>query len=651
MRAKRSVSVSVVVVVLMVLAAATLQADSPEVAAPVGSTFTYQGRLADGGGPVTDECDFRFGLWDAASGGAQLGVTQGVGAVTVADGYFTVSLNNSGQFGSDAFQGEARYLAIAVRCPAGTGTYTSLGRQPLTATPYAHYALGAPWSGLSGVPAGFADGVDNNTTYSAGQGLVLDHGEFSIPTVLLLPLGCSNGGIAEYDAKSGAWVCGVDDSGAGGTYWSLGGNLGTDPATNYLGTSDAVSLTLRVDGTPALRLAPSPGAPNLIGGSEYNAVTDGAKGTVIGGGGGLSSIERNFVSDNWGTVSGGHYNQAGDDDGDPTSAENATVGGGLSNVASAHHATVAGGWANTASNFYATVGGGHSNEATSGAATVAGGWVNQATADYATVAGGGSNQATAEGAAVGGGSTNVASGEYAMIPGGAANVASGDYSFAAGRFAQANNDGCFVWGDSTANSVGCPAADRWVVQASGGVYFYTNSGLTTGSHLAANSGTWADLSDRNAKENLAAVDAAAVLRAVTALPITTWNYIGEAAGVAHMGPMAQDFYAAFRLGDSERHITTIDADGVALAAIQGLAAQHKTLSEENAVLRAEVDALARQNAEFEARLSALEAGRPASAQAAGTGPWLWAGGLLLAVAGVWSFGREGIARRLGGGGR
>ncbi|MEJ2207593.1 MAG: tail fiber domain-containing protein [Anaerolineae bacterium] len=619
MRAKRSVSVSVVVVVLMVLAAATLQADSPEVAAPVGSIFTYQGRLADGSGPVTGACDFRFGLWDAAGGGAQLGTTQAVGAVPVADGYFTVSLNSSGQFGSDAFLGESRYLAFAVRCTAGR-------------------------------PAGFADGVDNNTTYTAGQGLVLDHGEFSIPTAYLLPLGCSNGGIAEYDNRSGAWVCGVDDSGAGGTYWSLGGNLGTDPATNYLGTSDAVSLTLRVDGTPALRLAPTSGTPNLIGGSEYNIVTDDAQGAVIGGGGGTLA-ERNLVSDDFGTVAGGQQNQAGDDDGDPANATHATVGGGERNIAGGYYATVAGGSVNTASGWYDAIGGGYENEASGGSASIGGGWQNSATGQTATVGGGSDNQATDDGATVGGGSGNVASGEYAMIPGGTANVASGDFSFAAGRFAQANSDGCFVWGDSTANSVGCPAADRWVVQASGGVYFYTNSGLTTGSHLAAGSGTWSSLSDRNAKENLAAVDAAAVLRAVTALPITTWNYIGEAGGVQHMGPMAQDFYAAFGLGDSERHITTLDADGVALAAIQGLASQVEVLGAENTTLRAEVDALAQQNAEFEARLSALEAGGSAPAGSIGVGPWLWAGGLLLAVAGAWSFGREGIARRLGGGGR
>jgi len=56
-------------------------------------------------------------------------------------------------------------LQIAIRCPAGSGNYTTLTpRQPLTATPYALYSQVAPWGGLSGVPAGFADGVDNDTT-------------------------------------------------------------------------------------------------------------------------------------------------------------------------------------------------------------------------------------------------------------------------------------------------------------------------------------------------------------------------------------------------------------------------------------------------------------------------------------------------------
>ena len=76
-------------------------------------------------------------------------------------------------------------------------------------------------------------------------------------------------------------------------------------------------------------------------------------------------------------------------------------------------------------------------------------------------------------------------------------------------------------------------------------------------------------SDRNAKENLQPVSPLSVLDKVVALPISTWNFKTMNDG-RHMGPMAQDFYAAFGLGGGETTITTLDPDGVALAAIQGL---------------------------------------------------------------------------------
>jgi hypothetical protein len=98
------------------------------------------------------------------------------------------------------------------------------------------------------------------------------------------------------------------------------------------------------------------------------------------------------------------------------------------------------------------------------------------------------------------------------------------------------------------------------------------------------------------KENLDAVDARAVLEALVALPVSTWNYISQGESIRHIGVMAQDFYAAFGVGEDDRHITTIDADGVAFAAIQGLNAK---LESENAALRAELDAV-------QARLAALE---------------------------------------------
>jgi len=76
-------------------------------------------------------------------------------------------------------------------------------------------------------------------------------------------------------------------------------------------------------------------------------------------------------------------------------------------------------------------------------------------------------------------------------------------------------------------------------------------------------------SDRNLKENFASINPREVLDKVAALPISRWNFKGDAA-TPHVGPMAQDFHAAFGVGTDERHIATVDADGVALAAIQGL---------------------------------------------------------------------------------
>ena len=103
-------------------------------------------------------------------------------------------------------------------------------------------------------------------------------------------------------------------------------------------------------------------------------------------------------------------------------------------------------------------------------------------------------------------------------------------------------------------------------------------------------------SDRNLKEAFAPVDPRAVLARVAALPIETWSYKGETA--RHLGPMAQDFVAAFGLGADDRHIFPLDAGGVALAAIQGL---HALVRAQDARLRALEDELAALRAEVAAR--------------------------------------------------
>lgn len=103
----------------------------------LGTAFTFQGSLSDGGSPATGTYDFKFILMDALAGGAQVGPDQVVGDVAVSGGLFTVTLN----FG-DVFHGNQYFLEIYVRPGASAGAYTTLApRQPISAVPNASYAL------------------------------------------------------------------------------------------------------------------------------------------------------------------------------------------------------------------------------------------------------------------------------------------------------------------------------------------------------------------------------------------------------------------------------------------------------------------------------------------------------------------------------
>jgi hypothetical protein len=91
---------------------------------------------------------------------------------------------------------------------------------------------------------------------------------------------------------------------------------------------------------------------------------------------------------------------------------------------------------------------------------------------------------------------------------------------------------------------------------------------STGAYLT-DGGTWTNNSDRNLKCNILPVDTKVILDKIASLPISFWEYTAES-GTRHIGPMAQDFFAAFEVGSSDTSLSTIDVDGVALAAIQAL---------------------------------------------------------------------------------
>jgi hypothetical protein len=490
---------------------------------PLGSAFTYQGQLLMGGAPVSGVCDLQFALWDAPTGGTLVAATQTATSVEVQDGLFTLQLD----FGTLAFNGEARWLEVGARCPAGSGAYEQLTpRQSLTAVPYALYATSVPWGGLA----------------------------------------------------------------------------------------DDQALELRVDNARAMRLEANSVSPNLIGGHHDNKVSTNVAGATIGGGG--ASGGANQVTDNYGTVGGGYKNRAGNDDVWASNAPYATVSGGEHNVASGSHATVGGGLYNTASGYASTVSGGGgfddvigtplSNTATGSYSTIGGGVLNTADGFGAAVGGGESNAAGGEDAVVSGGLLNSANGSGATVPGGEGNVAAGNHSFAAGRKAKADHQGAFVWADSTDADLHSERSDQFRVRANGGVRLDVNSGgwvniwnagngrlldTSTGAFLSQG-GMWANASGREEKENLASVDGREVLLRLAQLPIATWNYKTEDPSIRHMGPMAEDF-SVFGLGQDNQHIGTVDADGVSLAAIQGL----YQLSQEQAA----------RICELEQRIAALEA--------------------------------------------
>ncbi len=329
-------------------------------------------------------------------------------------------------------------------------------------------------------------------------------------------------------------------------------------------------------------------ANNTIGGGVFN-FNSGFAATIAGGHGNQATGEWstmggggfNTVSGRSTTVSGGEYNIA--------SGAGSTIGGGgwnggatSGNKAYGPASTIGGGYGNYLSPdaAYGVIGGGQQNVVTNtpgtnlGIPTIGGGYNNKVTLGGGTVGGGNSNTASNFDATVAGGNGNTASGGAAMVPGGASNLAQGSTSFAAGYRAKSLNNGCFTWADSNNFDFTCGTNNAFTTRATGGVYFVTaingSGAATAGVQVGAGGNAWAALSDRNSKDNFVPVDARSVVEKLAQIPISTWNYKTQDAAIRHIGPMAQDFAAAFGVGEDNKHITTIDADGVSLAAIQGL---------------------------------------------------------------------------------
>jgi hypothetical protein len=421
-------------------------------AATQDSTLTYQGQLRDAGQPVTGTVNLEFRLFDQLTGGSEVASPQSRLNWPVEDGLFQVDLD----FGATSFDGSPRFLEVRV------DGAPLIPRQRVTATPYALLAAA--------------------TTDGAVGGSAVD------PTQVQLRVSgsCPAGESIRTVNQDGSVVCEVDDQGTAG--WGLNGNAGIDPATNFIGTTDAAPLELRTGNVRSLRIEPielvpgeAPITSNLIAGNEFNSISAGVRGGTIGGGGVNTGTDPDFttaspnqVTDHYSTVSGGVGNRAGDAIGTVADRPFAVVSGGFFNLAAGSASTVGGGALNSATGGESVVGGGSSNQATGAWSTVAGGSGNEANFDASTVGGGINNAASGPSNTVAGGNQNTASGQTSTVGGGRGNSAIGGFStISGGNFNEAGGlGGTVAGGDNN-------AADATLSTVSGGGFNIASGGNST----------------------------------------------------------------------------------------------------------------------------------------------------------------------------
>jgi hypothetical protein len=428
-------------VILAVLASSFLFSFTPRASAAIGTAFTYQGRLTDGGAAANGSYDLQFILYNAPVGGSQVGPLRTNSPTAVNNGFFVVNLD----FGA-VFNGAAYWLEIGVRTNGSAAAFSVVTpRQPLTPSPYAITASEVLSGGLA---AGtYSNAVTFSNPANAFSGTFIGNG----------------GGLSNVTA---ATLNGVSASG----FWKITGNIGANPASNFLGTTDNNPLELRVNNRRAARLealaedATHSNIVNVIHGSPMNYISNGVYAGTIGGGGAArygSLIASNSVTGDFGTIGGGGGNSVGGSYGtvagglfNTTLAQSATVGGGNHNVASNLSTTVAGGSRNVASAAGSSVGGGTYNVNSGVNSVIAGGSFNSTVFDSSTISGGTYNTNGGSTSTIGGGSLNFINDYYATIGGGGRNNGNGAYSTIAGGWGNTTGYGGAVGGGSGNSAIG-----------------------------------------------------------------------------------------------------------------------------------------------------------------------------------------------------
>ena len=633
-----------------------------------GTAFTYQGRLDAAGAPANGSFDLRFAIYDAASGGSLLAGPLTNTAVAVSNGLFTVALD----FGAGVFDGPARWLEIGVRTNGG-GAFTALSpRQALTATPYAILAGGISGSitpsqisgalmldqlpsavltndsgsvSLGGNFNGTFTGNGSSLTLSSNVALRAGGNTFSGDQTLL------GGRLAVGRAPlSGPFEVWVETESVDQQQTSAGSaGLRTDPWQSFTPALSGALTAIEVrDGvsasawTSTLIIYSGEGTNGTVLSSQTVSRSPGIIGRVtlaqpvpLNAGTlytfqvlGTVRMDYEFSStysrgrnEIWPTadyyfrtfmtnavagltVSGAGYVGIGTTNLDrPLTLQPLPGSSEWISFKNAQGSTL---W--------------HLNNNLNG-------WnlAQSGVADYRLFLATNGNigigladpvralevaaRTIADGIQVRG--NGNAAGFY-LSQNGTENGVLG-LAAAAGQYSTA----------AAANDVVLRSQQRLFVQSGGGDPAIT---ITTANRVGigntapgdplvvvnarCDGSSWINASDRALKENFAPVKAREVLEKVVALPLNTWNYRSQAPVVRHIGPTAQDFRAAFGLGESDTGIATVDADGVALAAIQGLNQKVEAKTRELGARSEELEARSRkleaENAELKAELKQIK---------------------------------------------
>lgn len=147
---------------------------------------------------------------------------------------------------------------------------------------------------------------------------------------------------------------------------------------------------------------------------------------------------------------------------------------------------------------------------------------------------------------------------------------------------------CFVWGGDDTVQTEANSNNQFVVRASGGATFYSNS-AGAGVTLSKNATSWSSISDRTKKEHLVELDYKNVLEKVDKLPIYQYNYIGTDPELLCRGPVAQDWHELFPSKKDPLRIETMDLDGISLASIKALSQEVKELRQELKLLKEKIN--------------------------------------------------------------